>query len=434
MCFKKFFLSFLIFSISLIYICGEDLKVLDLKSVVNFAISNNSLIKETIEKEKSAKYEKKSAQADFYPKLYFSYSYTRLAESPEAYFLNQAFPFGPKNDFDWNIGFNQPIFLGYALRIKKKMAEVGIDISKIERDMATLDVALMVKVAYFKVLMTKREVEIERESVRRLKSHVKDAKNFYKEGLIPKNDLLKSQVALSYALENLEKAKRDLTLSKSNLNRILMWDIDKKIEVKDIKDVKKITFNLDNLYREADGKSPELRLLKKYIDMGDLKIRLAKSSYYPKIFLFGKYEQVGDNFGATNNDYQNYNNFYFGVSLKWNFFEWGKKKAEVAKSKYERNSLVEKLKGIRDMVLLDVKKGFEDLKVSERNIITAKGALKQAEENFRIANLRYREGLTNSTEVLDAEEYLVKAKANYFSSLYGYEIAKAKLLRAVGKM
>ncbi len=429
---KKISIIFL-FLLFFTFFYGNSGDVLDLNSAVNEAISNNTLIKEAILKEKASVEVKKSATADFFPKFSFSYSYTHLVESPEAYFLNQAFPFGPKNDFYWSVGFNQPIFLGYALRIKKKMAEVGIDIKKIERDMAILDVSLMAKVAYFQVLLARREVEIEKEAVKKLGSHKKDAKNFFKEGIIPRNDLLKSEVALSYAKENLERAKSNLKVAISNLNRILRRDLNEKTDVKDVTDVVYKNFDIEVLYREAVKNRPELKLLRNYIKESNLKIRLSKSFYYPQVFLFGKYEQRGDNFGATNNDYQNYNNFYLGVGLKWNFYQWGKKKAEVAKSVYERNSLLEKIRGIKDMVLLDVKRAYEDLNVSKKNIVTAKEALKQSEENFRITNLRYREGLTNSTEVLDAEEYLTKAKANYYRALYGYEIAMAKLFRAIGK-
>jgi outer membrane protein TolC len=79
------------------------------------------------------------------------------------------------------------------------------------------------------------------------------------------------------------------------------------------------------------------------------------------------------------------------------------------------------------MIKLEVKSAFEELKVAVENLETAKTALKQARENYRITELRYKENLTTSTEVLDARTYLTEAEVNYYDALYGYMIAKAKL-------
>ncbi len=431
---KKLSVIFLIlFLFSGINIMGVAGKKLNLEEAISEALENNTLIKESEEMVRASLSEKKSAERDLYPKFSTNYSYNRLTFSPEVSFMNQSFPFGPKNNFSWNVGISQPIFMGNRLRIKAKLAGLGVNIKKLKRENALLDVVEMTKTAYFQVLLARRGVEIAEEEVSQLKSHLKDAKNLYKEGMIPHNDLLKSQVAYAAAKENLVKAKSNLKVAISNLNRILRRKIDEDTDIEDINRPEFKEYVLKSLYDEALQKRPEIKLLNEQLKQANLMVKLSKSSYYPDVYLVGRYEQEGDNPWATNNDYRNYHNFMFGIQLKWNFYECGKKGYEVKRRKFERNALFEKIKGVKDSILLEVKSSYENLEVSKKNIDTARIALKQARENYRITNLRYREGITNSTEVLDARTYLTEAEVHYYGALYGYFISEAKLLRAVGR-
>ena len=62
-------------------------EVLTLDEAIEIAIANNTIIKEAMESQKAAFEEKKSARADFFPKLSATYSYTRLKETPFAVFV-----------------------------------------------------------------------------------------------------------------------------------------------------------------------------------------------------------------------------------------------------------------------------------------------------------------------------------------------------------
>ena len=58
--------------------------------------------------------------------------------------------------------------------------------------------------------------------------------------------------------------------------------------------------------------------------------------------------------------------------------------------------------------------------------------IEQAEENFRISEERYKERVSTSTEVLDAQTLLTRAKSQYANALGDYNINYAKLQRAMG--
>ncbi len=73
------------------------------------------------------------------------------------------------------------------------------------------------------------------------------------------------------------------------------------------------------------------------------------------------------------------------------------------------------------------------LDTAEKNIPTTRTAVKQGEENLRVEEERYKAQVTTITEVLLATTRLTDARRNYFGALYQHNIAKARLLRALGE-
>jgi outer membrane protein TolC len=98
---------------------------------------------------------------------------------------------------------------------------------------------------------------------------------------------------------------------------------------------------------------------------------------------------------------------------------------------------VRSLRLLRDKVLdgirLEVKSAYLNLESSSRQIEVAKTAVAQAEENHRLQKLRYQEGVSTATDVLDAVTLLTTAESNSWKALYGLKRAEADLLYSMGR-
>jgi outer membrane protein TolC len=410
---------------------GED--ILTLEKAIQEALSNNTLIREAIENQRASLEAQKSARADLFPKLSVSYSYTHLNDAPYSRTGPTKVYVGKNDNFSWDLTLTQPVFTGFALVTKQKIAALGINLRKIEKEQAILDIAKQVKVTYFQILLARKFLEVAREEVNQLKAHVRDAKHFYDQGMISYNDLLKSQVALANARQKQVRAASNLEMAIATLNTLLKRNINQKTRIEDAPVLPHEINGLPELFKQALRNRPELRQLEIALKEADLRIQMAKSGDYPQVALVGQYEQAGDDPLATNNDFSNNHNLSVGVQLSWTFFEWGKTRSEVQKTIYQKRALQEKIEGIKDSILLEVKNAFQNVQVAKENIFTAKEAISQAKENLRITSLQYQHQMTTSTEVLDARTYLTQAEVNYYSALYGYWVARAELKRAVGE-
>ena len=87
---------------------------------------------------------------------------------------------------------------------------------------------------------------------------------------------------------------------------------------------------------------------------------------------------------------------------------------------------------MKEKIQLEVAKAYTDLISAEKNISTMETAVKFAEEDYMIAQLRYNEGVDTNLAVMDAQEKLTEARTNYYNSLYNYNIAKAALDKSMG--
>jgi outer membrane protein TolC len=412
---------------------GDKTKKLSLTEAVEMAVNQNFLIKEAQENQKGAMESKKSAQSEFFPKASATYSYSGLKETPYAVFGASQVDMDNKDHCYWDVTVTQPLFTGFALATKYKMADLGVETKQTEKSLAVLDVIKKVKTAYYHLLLAMKIAMVAEDSVINLKSHENDAEKFYEQGMIPYNDLLKSKVALADVVQNREKAKAGVTMAISALNVLLNRDVDEKIEVEDIQTIPSLADDLAKLIQEALENRPELQVLRFAIQNQKYGMKLAESSYYPQVFMVGRYEQVGDNMAATDNDFRNRFNSSITLQARWTFFEWGKTRYNVARYDYNRRSVIEKLKGVEDLIQLETKNAFVNLEVAQKNILTAKESLAQAKENWRITDLQYKQQITTSTEVLDARTFLTQADTNYYKALYGYMISLAELERAVGR-
>ena len=92
----------------------------------------------------------------------------------------------------------------------------------------------------------------------------------------------------------------------------------------------------------------------------------------------------------------------------------------------------ENLKAKDETIQLDVRTALLNLQAAEKNIGTMETAVKQAEEDLKIANVRYSAGVGTNLDVMDATEKMTAARTNYNTALYNYNVNKAALDKAMG--
>ncbi len=415
-------------------------RIYTLEASIAQALAENWNLKAQKETVSEAEHIEKQAKADFYPKLSTSYGFTYLSEVSKT----EAVPIGggiqipgydlnTRDNFQWKIGMTQSLFTGFALTSAHELAKLGIDQSKLSLETTKLDLVLRVKEGYFDILGAEKAVEVAEKAVESLQSNVNVTRSFYKVGMIPINDLLKVEVELANADQNLVKAQNAVSLTKSAFNTLLANPVNDPVEVEDILVYRPEEGEFEAYLERALKSRPEIMLIDVNLQQADQSIRLAGSKFYPEAFLSYDYIKEGDDVSVSGSDFHDAGHWQVMAGLTWTFWEWGKTRSAVREKESVKRQIQETRKALEDTIALEIRKAVLDLDVTAKNVPTTEKAVQQGEENLRVSEERYKAQVTTITEVLDAQTLLTQARVNYYSALYSHNLAKARLKRAMGE-
>jgi outer membrane protein len=161
-------------------------------------------------------------------------------------------------------------------------------------------------------------------------------------------------------------------------------------------------------------------------------VTAAQGSWWPQIFLTGNYYYSRPNSRILPTKDEFIHTWDLGVQLQFDVWNWfaTKFQSDQAKAALRQNELM--YGQMKDNVSLEVKR--YDLAVSRaaEKIEVANLAIDQAEENARTTSDKFKNGLATSLDLLDADVALLQARTNYTGALVEYELARARLKRAIG--
>jgi outer membrane protein TolC len=417
-------------------------ELLTLDESIDIALKNSFIIHSAKEGVKAATAQRREALTGFLPKFNTSYNYTRLNEAPFSRFIGLPAPFsalngteipvGTKDNYNWAIEARQPLFTGGGLIANYQASKIGEDAARIEETARYQDIVQDVKVAYYNILRAKKIVNAAMQSVEMLTAHRNVAEDYFKVGMIPKNDLLHAEVELANGKQALVKAQNAVELAYVRFNTVLKRKIFAPVEIADSLGYQPFDQPLEECLAVAVKNRPELKIYRLKAEQAGKMVRLAQSEYFPTLNLVGNYTRFGDNPSLSGSDFKDAENWYLMGVASWNFWEWGKTKFRVDAGRAREIQALDAVKELNDQMALEIKNAYLNLQEAEKQIAVSQKVIEQAEENFRIAEERFKERVATSTEVLDALTLLTRAKSEYVTSLGDFNISYAKLQRAMG--
>ncbi len=425
-------------------------QTLTLRDAVNIALKENPNLQAARYTFSMAKEAEREAWTRFFPSIKFNYSYTRWNEEQHVNLKPVTIPpLAPgmesvtlkpgnvvtsrQNEYEYTFSFQQPLFTGWAITATHRIALITAQEAELEAKETRLEVAFNVKRAYFSILEAQKMEKVAQLAVKQLSRHLFVAKNLFEEGVIPRNDLLKSQVALAQAKQDLERAKNNVAIAKATLNAILHREVTAPLEIKEMNLLNPPGLSLKKAIHRAMEVRPIVEAGMKEVEKGREGIRLAQSGYFPHLQMEGVYRKHGNHPNCNGDNLTDAESWRITTGLEWTLFEMGRTRHQVEKARLGRLKALAQLKEIEDQVSLEVQKAFLDMETAIKNIETARKAVEQAKENFRVTEERYKEQIDTSTEVLDAQTLLTQAQTYYHRAVYQYNVAVSRLLRVMGE-
>ncbi|NOZ64436.1 MAG: TolC family protein, partial [Caldiserica bacterium] len=249
------------------------------------------------------------------------------------------------------------------------------------------------------------------------------------EGMVAEVDVLRAKVALANANQQLINAENGLKFARAYFNNLLNRDLGEEVKLKDMLEFEDNTGNLSTYITEAYKNRPEIKEMKNRLRMAEEKVKIARASFFPQVALTGSWDKKK---GAEIPIDKWKESWSAVISVSMDIWDWGENKKEFEKAKSQMEQLKNSFSLLKNQIELEVRQAYLNLLSARQRIKVQEEAVKEAEKNFKDTSARFKEGMATNTDVLDARTLLTRAEIDYYRALYGYQIAKAGLERAVG--
>ena len=364
------------------------------------------------------------------PRLDASTDYTALSEPPSAFLLGSEIQTAEKNIWRARLTAEQTIFDFGRTGSRVDQADARIDNAVRQEGLARERQALDVITAFLSAKRLEELRHVAEESLATAKDHRRVAGDQYDFGVVAKNDVLAADVQVANAESALIVAENQADLSRSRLALRMGYSGDRSVAPAPgpFPVPPEASPPLSESLRAALEKRNELLAQGAIIREGEAAVSAARTEFTPTFFGQGGYSY------ETNDLNPHKSVFSILLGGKMNLFSGFADEASLRQARLTVDRRKDALGKLQDEIALEVKAAHLFVGEAEKRKAVAEVAVARAEENLRIQNDRYKEGLAISTEVLDAQTLLTRAKVDRQNAAYDLFEARYRLLAARGEL
>ena len=409
-------------TVSANYASAANTVQLNLADAVQMALENNHNIKSALADVDAAKWNlsKYRRQTGFNFSLSSSVNHANDA-------LAMASHGGDNTYYSNSASASIPLY-NFSLRSGIEAAGYGVNSADVTLENTKQTIRYTATADYYNVLNYKNQIKVQEDTVRAYQEHLDNVNAQYRVGTVAKSDVLSSQVNLANAQQALTTAQNNYDIAVSTMNNVIGLPTDTVLEIDD--ELKHPAYNLNleecthyALNNRADGAAAYYA-----VKQAEAGVNTAKAGWYPTVTASANKAIEGKDAFRTDHS----NTWMFGATATWNIFDNGVTTANVNNAEAALVKAQEALRAQDDTIQLDVRTALLNLQAAEKNISTTETAVKQAEEDLKIAHVRYSAGVGTNLDVMDATEKMTTARMNYNAALYNYNVSKAALDKAMG--
>ncbi len=431
---KHFFCALLV--VVMLFGVSQAQEKLTLEESIKIALEQSPTVLKARAEIEAAEGVEGQARAGFLPQISLNAGIGKYYSKPVALQTNIGlFEAGIDEQADMtscSASLTQAIFTAGKLSSSLGMASKGLEIAREELKRITQEVKFNVISAYYGILKAKKFVELSGQSVEMARGHLGRINALMAVGMSTRADLLRGEVQLANAEVGLTKAKQALEIAKNHFNNSLGRDLSASVELTEIEyETEEIpVYDYDGLLKIAYETRPDWRqyILSKRISEDE--VGLAYSGLWPMLSLVGNYDVGSTKYPSYQSDTETWTAL---LSASWNIFDgtatWNKIKE--SKAKLEANKASES--DVKKAIALEVKDANFALRSAKENLAGTQKALDLAEENFKIADLRYKSGVGTNLEVIDAQVAVTQARIEYLQAQHDLQIAKSRINKVIGR-
>lgn len=333
-----------------------------------------------------------------------------------------------------SVMFTQPLYMGGKIRAYDKITRYSEELAGQKLRLEEQEIILDVDKAYWQVvsLTNKRKLA---EKYRDMLQHLDDdVTKMIAEGVATKANELSVSVKLNEAEMTLMRIDDGLTLSRMLLSQLCGMPLESAPRLADetLDNIKVEVQDLNGDGDEALARRPELQQLDLAVKMHQQKVNIERSAFLPTLALTGGYLST---YPALTNGFETRfrGMWNVGVSLKIPIWNWGEGHYKVKSAKTDAAIAALRRDEVQEKVLLQVKQSAIAVNEANRKLDLANHNMTKADENLRIAQLGFAEGMIPTSDLLAAQTAWVGAQSDKIDAQIDIKLTQAAYRKAIGE-
>lgn len=416
---------------------------LDLDDAVQRALTTNPAVKIAISQKKGSKAELNAARSGRGISISVNHQSGRGGYADDQYsraltsisgglpvYSEENVGKGIGNSHSNSITASIPIYTGGQLSGTIDQAKANYKSYALGETKAYIEMKKTATDGYFSLLQAGNMENLYQDSVNQLEEHLKNVQAQYDVGVVAKVDVLRSEVSLANAQQQLIQAANNYDVAEASLNKIIGTSLDTTLKLKDSLQYN-TPYENDMQYclDYASMNRVDLEQGRLAVDAAKGAVKVAKSGFLPKVNA-----SAGEAWGGNGSNWpgDDKENWTVGISASMNIFDSGVTLSKVHAAEEKLLQAEETYRDTVNSVELEVRSNYLGLREAEKRISTTQVAVAKAEEDFHIAQVRYMAGVGTNLDVIDAQVALTEARTNFVNALYDYNTSKIALETAMG--
>jgi outer membrane protein TolC len=331
------------------------------------------------------------------------------------------------NTYGLRLNLQQPIFTGFRLKSSVEVARFNLAASTVGYQQQRMELVYEIKKAYWQLYLTREMVVVLTENVKAVETHLKDARNFFRQGLITQEDVLRTEARLSNSELQLSETQNRVKMAELNLNHILGLPLDAQIQLNsrlnpDETEIAALNPKAVDLALE---RRPEIQAAEFRLRAAQSSLTLAKSGYFPQLFLNGNYNYDRPNQRILPAEDKFRDTWDLSLALSFELWNWGKTANLKQQAEARLKQSQQTMNNLKDLITLEINQSYLNLDQAHQALALTEKIVQQSEENHRMVQNKFKLGVASNSELLDAEVELLQAKIGYTNALVDFKLAEA---------
>jgi outer membrane protein TolC len=313
--------------------------------------------------------------------------------------------------------------INLGVRAQQLSAEVTSEKARAQRQAVIKDV----KQAYYAVLQSESALEAAEASVKQYQELDRVVLQRISQEAALKSDSLEVKAKLAQEQYQLVQLRNTLNTRKEYLNDLLGRDIRTEFRVQQVPPATFEEVELKVAQDRALARRPEIRQAELNVRQAQYARRIAKADFIPEVGIAFNY------LSPFNVDVLPRNVASVGVQIKWEPWDWGRRKDIVSQKAVAETQAQTQLRETQSQVLMDVNSRFRKLEESRILIAVAHASREAAQQRLREVTNKYQQEAVLLKDVLQQQATTASALSNYQQALLGFWSAKSDFEKSLGE-